>query len=92
MNLIFPNCSSELGIMSKFRVEIDQSPRCKGVWLDIGELKKVANIQNRYGDEHYRKYHYGEKDYNNDDDYYSRRKHKKGDLLQIYLILTKYIL
>jgi len=49
----------------------------------------VANIQNRYGDEHYRKYHYGEKEYNNDDDYYSRRKHKKGDLLQIYLILTK---
>jgi Zn-finger nucleic acid-binding protein len=40
MNLIFPNCSSELGIMSKFGVEIDQSPRCKGVWLDIGELKK----------------------------------------------------
>jgi len=39
MNLIFPNCSSELGIMSKFGVEIDQSPRCKGVWLDIGELK-----------------------------------------------------
>jgi len=52
----------------------------------------VANIQKRYGDEHYRKYHYGEKEYNNDDDYYSRRKHKKGDLLQIYLILTKYIL
>jgi len=26
--------------MSKFGVEIDQSPRCKGVWLDIGELKK----------------------------------------------------
>jgi uncharacterized protein len=92
MNLIFPNCSSELGIMSKFGVEIDQSPRCKGVWLDIGELKQVANIQNRYGDEHYRKYHYEEKEYNNDDDYYSRRKHKKGDLLQIYLILTKYIL
>ena len=82
MNLIFPNCSSELGIMSKFGVEIDQSPRCKGVWLDTGELKKVANIQNRYG----------EKEYNNDDDYYSKRKHKKGDLLQIYLILTKYIL
>ena len=63
-------------LSNKYGVEIDYCPRCRGVWLDRGELEKVANMQNQYEDEHYKKYHYG-KDYDDDDDYYNRKKNKK---------------
>ena len=59
MSLSCPNCSTEMTLNNRAGVEIDQCPRCKGVWLDRGELEKVANMQNRYEDEHYQKYHYG---------------------------------
>ena len=42
MGLICPNCSSGMNIANKFGVEIDHCPRCKGVWLDRGELEKIA--------------------------------------------------
>jgi uncharacterized protein len=78
MRLICPNCSSEMNIANKFEVEIDHCPRCKGVWLDRGELEKIANIQDRYEDEHFRKYHYDkDHDYDKDDDYYKKRNNKK---------------
>jgi Zn-finger nucleic acid-binding protein len=63
-------------LSNKNGVEIDHCPRCRGVWLDRGELEKLTSMQNRYDDDHYQKYHYG-KDYDDDDDYYRRRKHKK---------------
>jgi Zn-finger nucleic acid-binding protein len=68
-------------IMQKYEVDIDYCPLCKGVWLDRGEIDKIANIQSRYEDIHYQKYHYGRRDY--DDDYYNRRTRKReflGDL------------
>ena len=76
MSMICPNCSSEMIITNKLGVEIDHCPRCKGVWLDRGELEKIANIQNRYEDDHYKRYHFGNDD-DDDDDYYGKRKHKK---------------
>ena len=78
MSIICPNCSSEMMIANKLGVEIDHCPRCKGVWLDRGELEKITNIQDRYEDDHYKRYHYGkEYDDDHDDDYYKKRKHKK---------------
>ncbi len=74
-----PNCSTEMQLMQKNEVEIDYCPRCKGVWLDRGEIDKIANIQNKYEDTHYQKYHYGRRDYDNDDDdYYNRHRGKRG--------------
>jgi len=74
-----PNCSTEMQLMQKNEVEIDYCPRCKGVWLDRGEIDKIANIQNKYEDTHYQKYHYGRRDYDNDDDdYYDRHRGKRG--------------
>ncbi len=76
MSLRCPNCTTEMMLSTKNGVEIDHCPRCRGVWLDRGELEKISSMQNRYDDDHYQKYHYG-KDYDDDDDYYHRRKHKK---------------
>lgn len=81
MSLSCPNCSTEMTLNNRAGVEIDQCPRCKGVWLDRGELEKVANMQNRYEDEHYQKYHYGRGHDDDDDDYYRSRKHKKRGFL-----------
>jgi Zn-finger nucleic acid-binding protein len=62
-----PNCSAEMQLMQKYEVDIDYCPRCKGIWLDRGEIDKIANIQE--------KYYYGRRDYDNDDDdYYNRRR------------------
>lgn len=70
-------------VMQKYDVEIDYCPSCKGVWLDRGEIDKIANVQNRYEDEHYQKYHYGRSDYGDldDDDYYHRRGKKRRGFL-----------
>lgn len=70
-------------IVQKNEIDIDYCPECKGVWLDRGEIDKIARIQNKYEDMHYQKYHYGRGDYDNDndndyDDYYNRRRRKRG--------------
>jgi Zn-finger nucleic acid-binding protein len=80
MSLRCPNCSSDMILTERYGVEIDHCPRCKGVWLDRGELEKVTNMQNRHDEDHYKKYHYG-RDYDDDDDYYNKRRHKKRGFL-----------
>jgi hypothetical protein len=37
-----PSCNEPLVISEKHRVEIDYCPRCRGVWLDRGELDKIV--------------------------------------------------
>jgi uncharacterized protein len=61
-----PNCSDKMQLMQKYEAEIDYCPRCKGVWLDRGEIDKIASVQNRYEDAHYQKYHYGRREYDED--------------------------
>lgn len=39
--MICPNCDSELKISERSGVEIDYCPKCRGVWLDRGELDKI---------------------------------------------------
>ncbi len=67
-----PNCSHPMQESKKFEVNIDYCPTCKGVWLDRGEIDKIANMQSRYEEEHYQKYHRDQRDY--DDNYYNRRR------------------
>jgi hypothetical protein len=33
------------------RYDVDYCPSCKGVWLDRGEIDKIAKIQSNYDDE-----------------------------------------
>ena len=68
-------------IVQKNEIDIDYCPECKGVWLDRGEIDKIARIQNKYENMHSQKYHYGRGGYDNDndyDDYYNRRRRKRG--------------
>ena len=39
--LLCPACMDELRITERQGVEIDYCPKCRGVWLDRGELDKI---------------------------------------------------
>ncbi len=77
-----PNCSMPMQEIQRYEADIDYCPSCKGVWLDRGEIDKIASAQNRFDEEHHRRYH-ADRDY--DDDYYHYRGHRRrrgffGDL------------
>ncbi|HEX7358686.1 MAG TPA: zf-TFIIB domain-containing protein [Ignavibacteriaceae bacterium] len=80
-----PVCSdTSLVISERQGVEIDYCPKCRGVWLDRGELDKIIertsevldneppqNFDNRKYDD---KKYYSDKSY--DGDYYKKNKRK----------------
>lgn len=79
-----PVCSeTSLVISERQGVEIDYCPKCRGVWLDRGELDKIIERSNEvfdnerpqnYDDRKYDdKKYYSDKKY--DDDY--NKKHKR---------------
>jgi Zn-finger nucleic acid-binding protein len=85
-----PNCNETLVMADRQGVEIDYCPKCRGVWLDRGELDKIiersANYSpdsepetdRRYDSDDYKKqYPQGRGNYN--DPHYKHKK-KKGFL------------
>jgi Zn-finger nucleic acid-binding protein len=90
-----PNCDEVLVMSERQGVEIDYCPRCRGVWLDKGELDKIIeksaaleNTSRPASDpfyEHRDKPEYRDKPdyYGKNDPYYNRRK-KKGFLGDLF--------
>jgi hypothetical protein len=65
-------------------VEIDYCPKCRGVWLDRGELDKIiersaAVSEPEYEAERHREHHYVKHD--DDDDHYKRYGRKRKSFL-----------
>ena len=88
-----PNCNETLVMADRQGVEIDYCPKCRGVWLDRGELDKIieraagyTGQENEKYDNDYKQYppQQGGYDpyYKNDPNYYKRKKRKGflGDL------------
>ncbi len=73
-----PNCDVPLVISERQQVEIDYCPRCRGVWLDRGELDKIldraAPVQGRVEGEQRR-----DRDNDRDRDDYQPHKKKKRE-------------
>lgn len=82
-----PICMIPLNIAERQGVEIDYCPKCRGVWLDRGELDKIiersmsempssAHGEERYSDgrnqRHYDKHH---------EDHHGDHHHKKRGFL-----------
>lgn len=79
-----PNCNETLIMADRQGIEIDYCPKCRGVWLDRGELDKIiertaeftppANDSNYYKEQKYQQdqYHHTDPRY--------RHKKKKGFL------------
>lgn len=94
-----PNCSETLVMADRQGVEIDYCPKCRGVWLDRGELDKIiersasydGSSNERYeGDNKYNQQQYPQSGgYSNDpryknDPYYNKHKKKKGFLGDLF--------
>ena len=84
--MLCPVDQTELTITDRQGVEIDYCPRCRGVWLDRGELDKIIDRapagQAGYAPAPYAAAPYPERrghDYDDDDDD-DRRRHAPGGL------------
>ena len=73
-----PHCDEELKMADRQGIEIDYCPKCRGVWLDRGELDKIIERSAEFApppsrasqelDYRHRQHH--------DSDYYRHKKHK----------------
>lgn len=86
-----PNCNETLVMADRQGVEIDYCPKCRGVWLDRGELDKIiersadyspnppTNQYDRRDDDDYYKKQYPQQGGHYNDPHYKHKK-KKGFL------------
>ena len=70
-----PRCDADLSISDRQGIEIDFCPKCRGVWLDRGELDKIVERASRFKDDDDDDRWRGERrqDYDRDR-YYHKRK------------------
>jgi len=79
-----PNCEETLVMADRQGVEIDYCPRCRGVWLDKGELDKIiekstvaeSSQQLKKNDEK-RKYRQDDDD-DDDSGFFNRNRNNQG--------------
>ena len=78
-----PVCKVDLLITDKQGIEIDYCPKCRGIWLDRGELDKIIERSNEYDIKFESRKKDGE--YRDDDDYKYKsqgyHKHKRKSFL-----------
>lgn len=83
--MICPVCSNvELKLAERQGVEIDYCSKCRGVWLDRGELDKIIELSQRTGERGRRpeeiRYDRDDRDRDDSDQGRRRRKSLLGDL------------
>ena len=80
-----PNCSETLVMTERQGIEIDYCPKCRGVWLDRGELDKIIDrsvpgvTQELNPEPEQEKYRYESRDDYRQKEYQNKRR-KKGFL------------
>lgn len=82
-----PTCNVDLALSDKQGIEIDYCPKCRGIWLDRGELDKIIERSSEMEAGFKQKDRTANMNYHDDDDYKYRNQgyHKKrksflGDL------------
>jgi Zn-finger nucleic acid-binding protein len=74
-----PSCSTVLNLTERRGIEIDYCPKCRGVWLDRGELDKLlqgSDGERRDADDHQRGY--------SEKKEYSKKHYKKSLLSELF--------
>jgi Zn-finger nucleic acid-binding protein len=77
--MLCPNCEAELKLSERQGVEIDYCPKCRGVWLDRGELDKILERSTNSSQAARPSNDYERRDYDDDDHdprYYEKKKRK----------------
>ncbi|MGJ3239542.1 MAG: zf-TFIIB domain-containing protein [Anaerolineae bacterium] len=93
--MLCPVCDVELVMSERKGVEIDYCPKCRGVWLDRGELDKIIDRSERHLNERsdgYRKEHRAESHQHDHGGYgkpkrdyrYKKRKSVIGEIFDIF--------
>jgi uncharacterized protein len=76
-----PVCNVALTMTDRQGVEIDYCPKCRGVWLDRGELDKIieraAMESTTTRDPEYQREHYPARHDDDDDDWHRHGHHKR---------------
>jgi len=79
--MLCPIDNTELVITDRNGIEIDYCPKCRGVWLDRGELDKIIERASAYvaprDDARQRDDHYEDREYRE-----KGKKRKKGSFLE----------
>lgn len=81
-----PNCNEILLMTVRSNVEIDYCPKCRGIWLDKGELDKLLeqDVKRSFDqDNEFRNQEHRSPDYSqqrNDPRYYKKKKSFLGDI------------
>ena len=84
-----PNCSETLVMTERQGIEIDYCPKCRGVWLDTGELDKIIDrsvpgvTQELNPEPEQEKYRYESRDDYRQKEYQNKRR-KKGFLGDLF--------
>lgn len=74
-----PNCNETLVMADRQGVEIDYCPKCRGVWLDKGELDKIIERSADYSpNTNINSNIHTERHYDHDDDYYKKQNPQGG--------------
>lgn len=66
-----PVCNVQLSLSEKQGIEIDYCPKCRGIWLDRGELEKIVERTNSFQSENR-----PVQKFDDDDDYHYKYKDK----------------
>lgn len=92
--LVCPNCQTGMNEVSRNNVLIDVCPKCRGVWLDGGEMEKLlgqvrsAEVEYMREVDHYREHpnqpYQPRSAYDTDDDSYYKQRRKKSTLGRIF--------
>lgn len=74
-----PNCDETLAMTERQGVEIDYCPKCRGIWLDKGELDKIIeksassqSSQELKENEKKKNRQYDDEDGDNEDGFFNR--------------------
>ncbi len=79
-----PVCSGVALVMSERQgIEIDYCPKCRGVWLDRGELDKIIDKSALTQSDLQKEYHGHQKDEHNKH-HYDYKKRKKSFLHELF--------
>jgi len=85
--MLCPVCKVDLLLSEKQGIEIDYCPKCRGIWLDRGELDKIVEKSANVEDNFRQKERNTNTNYRDDDDKYrsqgynkNKRKSFLGDL------------
>jgi uncharacterized protein len=77
-----PHCDEDLKMADRQGIEIDYCPKCRGVWLDRGELDKIIERSAEFAPQPSRAHQ--EPDYGHRQHDYYRHKKPKSPLEKLF--------